>query len=189
MARGTSIYGQIRAAISVLTGNPEDLLSSNGAAHVTDGVIGIARNRWCNVVHNTLPVAATSGVVTFTAPGVRGVSIDSIYLVAGPVPLTTTNWRIRYSIDAVNDAADAILLPVTEPGHSATTDIGQVRSFNVTPILIPDTEAAGDLRVILLTLPQPVIISVSDPIMRLGFAHNLGVGVTIQLGISTVEAV
>jgi hypothetical protein len=187
MARGTSIFGNLIAAINSATGNPEDLKSTNGAGHVTDGVIGIARNRWCNVAHNTLPVLATSGVVTFANPGVRGVSIDSVYLVAGPVPLTTTNWRIRYAIDSVNDAADAILLPIAEPGHSAALDVGQVRSFNVTPILIPDTEVAGDLRIVLLTLPKPVIVSVENPIKRLSFVHNLGAGVTVQLGISSVE--
>lgn len=158
-----------------------------GMAHVTDGNIGIARNRFINVVHNTLPTAAGTGTATFTTPGVVGIVVNSLYLVAGPVPLATTNWRVRYAVDSVSDAAAAVLLPVAEPGHSATADAGQVGSFNVTPVTIADTEAAGDLRIILLTLPKPVYIDVSNPIRRLDFVHNLGAGVTIQLGISSVE--
>jgi hypothetical protein len=164
-------------------------IGTGGANHVSDGISGIARNRWCNVAHGTLPVLATSGVVTFTSPGVRGIVVNSVYHVSGAIPLTTTNWRIRYAVDSANDAADAILLPTTEPGHSATVDIGQVGAFNVIPSILVDTEAAGDLRVILITLPNPVVIPVSSPITRLSFAHNLGTSVLIQLGISALEAI
>ena len=170
-----------------ITKEPVSQLATDRAAHVTDGVSGIARNRWCNVVHNTLPTSAGTGTATYLSPGVRGLAIESLYLVAGPVPLTTTNWRIRYAINSPSDATAAAWLPVAEPSHGVDIDIAQVFSFNATPILIPDTEGVGDLRVILLTLPTPIIIDVLTPITRLDFVHNLGAGVTIQLGIRALE--
>lgn len=181
-ARSTDKLKQDGAAYAV-----DEIKSTGGAAHVTDGNIGIARNRFCNAVHATLPTAAGTGTVTFTSPGTIDAVIDSLYLVAGPVPLTTTNWRIRYAIDSVSDAAAAILLPVTEPSHSATNDTGQVRSFNVTPIILPNTLDAG--RIIFLILPTPINIGISGTLTRLDFIHNLGTGVTVQLGITALEKI
>lgn len=163
----------------------------NGTGFVSDGVIGIARNRFVDVAHNTLPVLATSGVASWASPGVRGVVVDSVLVTAGTIALPTTsvsNFRVRYAIDSPNDAYSALILPVAEPTSSATADVDQVGSFTLTPVFVPDTEAAGDLRAILLILPEPVYIDITDPITRLDFAHNLGAGVTIQLGIRAVEA-
>jgi len=161
----------------------------SGAALVATTKPGIARNRWVNVAHGTLPIEATSGVFKAFTPGVKNVFLHSIYLVAGPVPLTTTNWRVRYAIDSPDDSIDALLLPVTEPTADGDADIGQVFSFNVEPIVLPHTLDAS--RVIWLrTPPEPIpIYTGDDPILRVGFVHNLGTGVTIQLGLSATEDV
>ena len=163
---------------------------TDGAAHVTDGISGVARNRYITVTTDTLPVLATSGVATYTSPGVRGIKITGVRLVSGTVPLTgAINWVVRYAVDAANDAAAALLLPDTTPTSSATADIGQVGAFNVMPVYIPDTEAAGDLRVGAITLAAPVYIDVTDPITRLDFVHDIGGSVVLQLTIEALEAV
>jgi hypothetical protein len=172
------------------TGAWEKMQGISGAGLVTTSKPGIARNRFVNVAHGTLPVAATSGVFKGFSPGVKNVRVHSVYLVSGTVPLTTTNFRVRYAIDSPDDTIDGLLLPVAEPTGDNDADIGQVESFNLIPVILPDTEAAGDLRVILLTLPTPITLyDGDDPITRIGFVHNLGTGVTIQLGLSAQEDV
>lgn len=146
---------------------------------------GMSRNRIIAVAHATLPTSA-SGTALWTT-GVRGIVVQSINVTAGTVPLTgNNNWAVRYAIDAPNDAAAAILLPVVPNTPNASADIGQVGSFNVNPVIVPDTEAAGDARVVWLTIP-PVYIDVTDPINRLDFAHNIGAGITIELMIQALE--
>ena len=166
---------------------------TNGAAKVSDAANpqGIVRTRWISVATDTLPVVATSGVASFASPGVKGIVISAVRIVSGtpPINATTTNYTVRYSVDAANDAADAVLLPTTFPSSSATTNVGQIGAFNVTPVFIPDTEAAGDLRISQIILEKPVYIDVTDPITRLGLAHNIGGTVVLQFLISAVEEV
>ena len=171
-------------------GNSWNKISISGAALVTDGIQGVARNRFISVTTNTLPTLAGSGCATFISPGVKGITIDSVRVVSGTLLLTANaDYTVRYAIDAANDAAAAILVPLAAPTSSATADAGQVRSFCLTPIFVPDTEAAGDLRVGQLILPAPVYIDVSDGILRLDFVHQIGTAVVLQFGISAVEEV
>lgn len=161
----------------------------NGAARVRLGDSGLQRGRLVSVTTDTLPVLATSGVATWLSPGVTGLAITGVRLVSGTVPLTgAINWNIRYATDPANDAASAIALPTTVPSSSATLDIWQGGSFNVTPIYIPDTEAAGDLRVGGVILPYPIEIPVDNPIFRFDLAHNIGGSVVLQFTIQAVEA-
>ena len=154
-----------------------------GATLVATTKPGIARHRWVDVAHNTLPVEATSGVFKAFAPGIKNVWVDSVRISAGTIPLTTTNFRVRFSIDSPDDGIDALLLPITEPTSDGDADIGQVRSFNLTPVLVSTT-------LLTVILPQPILLyDGDDPILRVGFVHNLGTGVTVQLGLSAEEEV
>lgn len=190
------IIGSLQDSIKMLqvyedsdSGLPVTVKGDNGAARVTDGFQGIARTRWIDVVAATAPTVAGSGTITFTNP-VFGVWVDSVILSSGTIALTANNWTIRCAVDAANDAAAAILLPTTFPSGDPTADGGQIMSFNVQPVWIPDTEAAGDLRVGQITLPRPVEIPVTrDGILRLDFAHNIATTTTIILGIRALEAV
>lgn len=161
----------------------------NGAAPVSDGFQGIARTRWIDVVANTLPTVAGSGTITFENP-VFGVKVTSMMVSAGTMPLTAVNPIMRVAVDAANDAAAAILLPDTFPSGDPTADAGQITSFNIPLVYVPDTEAAGDLRVAQLNFPTAGIeIPVSrDGILRLDFAHDI-TGMTFILGVTALEEV
>ena len=165
-------------------------ITSGGATHVTDGLSGVARNRFISATTGTLPTLAGSGCATWVSPGVRGVVIDSVRVISGTLSLAANaDLTVRYAVDAANDAAAAILLPATPNTSSATADVGQVGSFCLQALMVPDTEAAGDLRVVQLILPAPVYIDVSDPILRLDLIHNIGTTVVLQFGIRALEAV
>lgn len=51
---------------------------ASGAMLVTDGISGVARNRFISATTGTLPTLAGSGTATWASPGVRGVVIDSV---------------------------------------------------------------------------------------------------------------
>lgn len=161
----------------------------DGGALITDGLQGIARTRWIDVVAATLPTVAGSGTITFSNP-VFGCRVTSMMVSAGTLPLTAINSVMRVAIDAANDAAAAILLPTTFPSGDPTADAGQITSFNIPLVYVPDTEAAGDLRVAQLDFPTAGIdIPVTrDGITRLDFGHNM-TGITFILGITALEAV
>ena len=166
------------------TGESVTVKGTGGASNVAVGAAGVLRTRFVTVAHATLPVVATSGVITF-ANRARDPVIQSIFLSVGVLPLTTNNWTIRYSIDPAHDGADALLLPVTFPSGSATAENMQIGSFNVTPILYSHTVDLS--RLIQIVLPRPIEIPTTSGILRMGFAHNLGAGVSIVLGVSAVE--
>lgn len=149
---------------------------------VNDGLVGIARTRWVDVAHATLPVAATSGVLTYTDP-VCAITVDSIALAAGSaaLPVAGGNYTIRYAYDAGNDTEAGILLPVAFPSGNASTERYQIGSFNVQPTYL-GYDAATDI--VVITLPKPIEIPItSDGVSRLDFAHNLGAGVVVTLGV------
>ncbi len=167
-------------------------ISISGAALVTTDVPGVARNRLISATTNTLPTLAGSGCATYVSPGVRGIVINSVRVVSGTLLLTANaDYTVRYAVDAANDAAAAILLPLTVNTSSATTDIGQVGSFCLTPVFVGDWNDVGvaDQRVGQLILPSPVYIDVSAGILRLDFVHQIGTALVLQFGISAVEAV
>jgi len=90
---------------------------TNGAAKVSDAANpqGIARTRYVSVTGDTAPIVATSGVLTYTAPGARGHVINSVRIVSGHAELLalvvagTANLDVRVGIDNANDA-DALAL-------------------------------------------------------------------------------
>lgn len=150
---------------------------------VTDGIIGIARNRNVQVNHDTAPTLAGTGVASWTT-GVRGIVIYGVKVLAGTVPTATANnnWAVRYAVDSPSDAYAAAVLPsATTPG--AAVDIGHVGEFNLVPVFV--YHATTPLT--WLILPAPVFIDVSEGITRLDFRHNLGTGVNIELMIGSVE--
>ena len=167
-----------------VTGQSSIIKTVSNRASIISGAAGVSRTRFVTVAHATLPVVATSGVIAF-ASRARDPIIQSLFLSAGVLPLTTNNWTIRYSIDPANDAADALLLPVTFPSGSATAENMQIGSFNVMPIVYPNTLDAN--RLIQIVLPSTIKIPTTSGILRMGFAHNLGAGVSIVLGVSAVE--
>ncbi len=162
----------------------------DGAARVSDGLQGIARTRWIDVVANTLPTVAGSGTITFENP-VFGVKITSM-TASGTMPLTAVNPIMRVAVDAANDAAAAILLPDTFPSGDPTADAGQITSFNIPLVYVPDYNDAGaaDQRVAQINFPTSGIeIPVSrDGILRLDFAHDI-TGMTFILGVTALEEV
>lgn len=163
-------------------------ITSSGLIYVTDSIVGVARNRIISVVADTLPTLAGTGVASWASPGVKGIVVEGVVVTAGTIALTgAINTRIRYAIDAANDAAAALLLPDATPAASATSDIGQVGGFNLKQEFVPDTEAAGDLRVARFTM-EPYYIDVSEPITRLDFAHDIA-GVTLTFSIRAVEGI
>lgn len=170
-------------------GSSFDVVSIGGAALVNDSFRGIARTRWVSVVAGTAPIAGTSGCITFTNP-VFGVKVTSMMVSAGTMPLTAVNPVMRVAIDAANDAAALILLPTIFPSASTTADAGQITSFNIPFVYVPDTEAAGELRVGQINFPTSGIeIPVSrDGIYRLDFGHNV-TGMTFIVGVTALEAV
>jgi hypothetical protein len=118
-------------------------------------------------------------------------TITSVTLTAADViSLAANNWAIRVGIDAANNAAAALLLPTTFPTGSPTKISGQVFIFNIKPVFMPDTEAAGDLRLVHVVMDAPVRIPVSSSgITRLDFAHNIGANMTLNFGVSAVELI
>lgn len=174
-------------AQKTLTDYMMDWLSGliNGAARVISGEVGQSRNQIVSVSADTLPVLATSGVAWWDSPGVKGIVISGVRVVSGTVPLTNENWRVRYSINAPNDAVDGAWLPVVTPPAAAGVDIGPVGGFDVTPIVVPHTVDAS--RIMQIILPNPVEIPVSTPITRLGLAHNIGTDVVLEFIINAVE--
>ena len=166
-----------------VTGRSEALQGISGAALVATSKPGIARNRWVDVTSGTLPVVATSGVLKAFAPGIKNVWVDSVRITAGAIALTNTNFRVRFAINSPDDTTDGLLLPTTEPTSDGAADIGQVRSFNLAPVLVSTT-------LLTVILPTPILLyDGDDPITRIGFGHNLTAGVTVQLGLSAEEEV
>jgi hypothetical protein len=94
MARGTSILGQLRAAISAITGYPEDLLSTNGAAHVTTSPGGFAR------IRQEAALGATAVTFTWLSPGVSAVKLSIASEAAGTAELPAA---VAYCIDPPSD--------------------------------------------------------------------------------------
>lgn len=157
-------------------------LSGSAVTIVGTSQPGIARNR--QVVFSSS--SATS--VTWLSPGVKGIVIDSVHVTGGAPSLSgSDNFRVRYAVDAANNAAADLLLPNAFNNSASDVDIGQVGSFNLQQHYVPDTEAAGDLRVARLTM-EPHTINVSEPIRRLDFIHNI-TGVTLAFIILAVEEV
>lgn len=128
MSRGTSILGQIRAAISALTGNPEDLLSSNGAAHVFVKNTSIIQQGY-----------GTGGVINFSAASGEigrlgdltqfGLPYGDVLVTkTGATAIATITWGIGsggllvLDITAIN-AADAINITAENPNGNTMTNI------------------------------------------------------------------
>jgi hypothetical protein len=152
--------------------------------------IGVARTRWVNVLTATAPVEATSGWARFIAPvrrveilSLRVVSLTSFALTQG------ADWTVRYAINPVHDAHALLMIPTAAPTGSATAEGGEIGSFNVIPIFVPDTEAAGDLRVANIDLPPNLKIDLASGITSLAFTHNIGTAVLMQLHIRALEAI
>jgi len=162
---------------------------ASGATLVADpnNPAGMMVTHFINVEPATAPVAGTSGAITYSAPVVNP-TITSVYLTSGDViALAATNWVIRVAIGSANDAAAAIALPTTFPTGAQTAVTGQVFSFNLKPVSLADTEAAGDLRLFQIYI-DPIEIPVSGSgISRLDFAHNLAAGMTLVFGVTAVE--
>src|SRR3990167_7369646 len=86
---------------------PMPLEGISGAALVTDGIQGVARNRFVSVTTNTLSTLTGSGCATFISPGVKGITIDSVRVVSGTLLLTANaDYTVRYAIDAANDRSE-----------------------------------------------------------------------------------
>jgi hypothetical protein len=137
----------------------------------------------------TAPTLAGSGYIAFTLP-VRNPTITSVTLTAADViSLAAQNWTIRVAIDPANEAAALLSLPTTFPTGSPDPVVGQVWSFNLKPIMLSDTEAAGDLRVWQIVLDTAIEIPTSSAISTLAFAHNLNAGMTLVFGVSAVREV
>jgi len=167
----------------------------NGAAVVSDTANpqGIVRTRYVSVTGDTAPIVATSGVLTYTAPGARGHVINSVRIVSGHAALLalvvagTANLDVRVGIDNASDAAALALLPDTYPSSSATTDHGQIEAFSLIPIIV--SAVLDATRVVYLKLPaRKVYLDVTSPITRLDFVHELA-GVVLQFQVSAVEEV
>ena len=144
------------------------------------GVTGLARNRFISATTGTLPTLAGSGCAVWLPPGARGIVINSVRVVSGTLPTAANaDLTVRYAVDAANDAAAAILVPVTPNASSATADIGQVDSFCL------------DIRQLtgVVMRMDPVYIDVSAGITRLDLIHNIGTTLVLQFGIRAVEKV
>ena len=186
MSNHVSISGQNSS------GADEQIRVIDNAAVVSDAANpqGIVRTRMIGVTTDAVPLVGTAdrGVATFTAPGVKGLIIHSVTVISGTPPVAAnTNYTVRYSIDAANDVADAVLLPATFPARSATDDLGQTGSFNLKPVMV--TTAAGGAWLALVTLERPIYIDVTNPITRFSLAHNIGGSVILAFNLSAVEAV
>lgn len=178
--------------LSQLENYPKPLVQSDRAQKVSDinNPAGILRTHFIDVVHATLPTEAGSGTIVYDNGPVDNPKITSIYVSAGSLPLTANNnWIIRYAIDSANDTEAGVLLPTTFPTASEQPVAGQVMSFNPELSYVPDTEAAGDLRVVNLIIPNGGIEIPVLGVSRLDFAHNFGAGVTVILGVSATEQV
>ena len=162
--------------------------STAGAALVYDTAnpSGIGLKFWLDVVAATLPTEAGSGCILHTN-GFRNPKISSVMVSAGTVPLTAINTTVRWCF-AESDAAAAILLPTTFPSGLSSNQAFDSGSFNLIPQYVPDTEAAGDLRVCQLVLPPDLEIQTSAAVTRFYMAHNI-TGVTLIFGIGAVEEV
>ena len=133
----------------------------------------------------TATITPGTGVALWNAPGVLGINIYGLKVLAGTLPvIANNNWTIRYAIDAVNDAAAAILLP-SATTVSVINDIGQVGEFTPAPVFGYHATTPFTW----LILPAPIAINVSSPITRLDFRHNIGAGVNLELMIGAVETV
>jgi hypothetical protein len=160
-------------------------LGGGGSSDVT----GVAHNRVIQVNHDTAPTAAGTGTATWSGlTGVKGLSVYGVRLAVGSavVPLTATDFTVRYAIGATDDAVAALLLP-SVIAHDANSDIGDVGRFNLVPVILTAALDAG--RVIFLTLPSPIFIDISEPILRLDFRHAIGTGVNIEFLVTAVEEV
>lgn len=165
-----------------------------GVGYVGDGnnMPGLAQTRWVTVVGDTVPTLAGSGCITYIN-NAYSVKIDSVRITAGNAALLalvvagTANLVVRAAIDAASDAAALDLLPDAFPSSSLSINAGQIRSFVLTAKVV--SAALDANRVVILELPYPVDLEISlDGILRLDFVHDL-TGVTLQFGVSAVEAV
>jgi len=131
---------------------------------------------------------ANNGVVEWNAPGAKRIVVENVRVISGTLPVAAnSDWTVRYSMDSPNDAADAILLPVTPNTSSPNTSIGQVGSFCLTPLLMGNaggTAWAANLIMMPFTPPD-----VSAPIRRFGMIHNIGTGLVLQFCIRAEEEV
>lgn len=162
--------------------------TKGGALYAADvaNPSGIALEFWLDVVAATLPTEATSGCIRHEN-GFRNPKISSVMVSAGTVPLTNINTTVRWCF-AESDAAAAILLPATFPVGLPSVQAYDSGSFNLIPVYVGDTEAAGDLRVCQLVLPPDVEIQTSAAVTRLYMAHSI-TDVTLIFGIAAVEEV
>jgi hypothetical protein len=164
------------------TGTGWVLTKSGGAGLVSDvaNPSGLSRTRFINVTGDTLPVDGVSGTAVFANP-VAAVHIDSVRILSGTLTLAqTSNLIMRYSLAATQNQAQ-IDLPTTFPTSAYATDLGEIGSFNLI------TSGAGTATNVSLPESYDRLISLTDPISRIALAHNL-TGVTLQIGISAVEA-
>lgn len=167
-------------------------MTAEGATVVSDAADarGFARTRFIDVVASTLPTIAGSGTIIFPNP-VRAITIQSVMVSAGSVPLTAINTVIRYAYGAINDGAAALLLPTAFPGGDPTAEGMQIGSLNLIPVYLPDYNDAGavDQRICQLVLPpNNKEITLESGVSRFDLAHNI-TGVTLIFGIAAVEEV
>lgn len=164
------------------------LLNADGTlASSSPTVSGVLRTKVIQVLNATAPTEAGTGTAIFTTPGVSKIAITGGYLGGTAIVGTTViNTAVRWALNSLNDAAAALRVPATPPGHSATVDLGMTGMFNIP--LISNSDVTPDLLLSKFYEEIPVdTASSGNSVVRIDFGHNLGTGVELFLFVSAIE--